>query len=126
MKNKYFLLLALICTSLFAAIHGWCTVQPDYDYQALMIANGLLALLSLLSYFMLRQKIKTDRPQAFVNGVYGATLIRLMVCMASILLYLLLNQGQLHKPSIFVMMGLYLVYTGFETLFFARMAKQKQ
>lgn len=125
MKKIYFGLLGTICIALFLVIHLWCQQNTAYDKTALMIANSILAVLSMVSYFMLQQKIKAERAQAFVNGVYGATLLRLMVCMGGILAYIMLNQGHLHKASIFSMMGMYMLYTIFETIIFARLAKQK-
>lgn len=116
MRKFYLPIIAVLCTVLFAVIFYWCNLHPEYDMQALMVANGLLAVLSIVSFFMLKKKAKEERPQAFVNGVYGATLLRLMVCMGSIFIYLYMNKGHLHKPSIFAMMGLYIVYTFVETI----------
>jgi len=56
-----------------------------------------------------------SRPQAFVRGVYSASFLKLMVCMVSILVYVLLNRTHIHKPSVFVLFGIYAVYTVVET-----------
>lgn len=124
MSKQYFILLGLISTVLFSAIYFWCLQHPDYDMPALVVANSLLAILSVVSYFMLQSKLKTNRAQAFVNGIYGATLLRLMICMGSIFVYLYLNQGHLHKPSIFAMMGIYIIYTAFESIALSKIAKK--
>ena len=116
MRKYYLAIIAVLCIALFAAIFYWCGLHPEYDRTALMVANGLLAILSVVSFLMLKNKAKEARAQAFVNGVYGATLLRLMVCMGSIFIYLYMNKGHLHKPSIFAMMGLYVVYTFVETI----------
>lgn len=116
MRKFYLPVIIVLCAVLFAGIYYWCTIHPEYDLPALMVANGLLAGLSIASFFMLRSKAKAERPQVFVNGVYGATLMRLMVCMGSIFIYLYINKGHLHKPSIFAMMGLYVLYTFVETI----------
>lgn len=125
MKKYYLLIILLLSLLLFGLIYLWCQQHPEYDMIALMVANWLLAGLSVISYFMLQSKLKAERPQVFVNGVYGSTLLRLMVCMGSIFVYLYSNQGHLHKPSIFGMMGLYIVYTAVETMGLAKMAKIK-
>jgi hypothetical protein len=124
MSKIYFLILGILTSVLFTLIYFVCQVHLEYDMPALMVANILLTLLSVASYFMLQSKIKTGRPQAFVNGVYGATLLRLMVCMGSIFLYLFANKGHLHQPSIFSMMGLYVIYTAFETITLSKIAKK--
>lgn len=124
MRKYYLPIIAALCSVLFAVIFYWCNTHPEYDMLALMVANGLLAVLSVASFFMLKNKAKEQRPQAFVNGVYGATLLRLMVCMGSIFIYLFVNRGHLHKPSIFAMMGLYIVYTFVETISAAKEMKK--
>lgn len=125
MKKYYLLIILLLSILLFGLIYLWCGQHPEYDMIALMVANWLLAGLSVVSYFMLQSKLKAERPQVFVNGVYGSTLLRLMVCMGSIFVYLYLHQGHLHKPSIFAKMGLYIVYTVMETIGLTNMAKKK-
>lgn len=124
MRKFYLPIIVLLCNLLFALIFLWCNKHPEYDRMALLVANALLAVLSVVSFFMLKNKAKEQRPQAFVNGVYGATLLRLMVCMGSIFIYLFVNRGHLHKPSIFAMMGLYIVYTFVETITAAKEMKK--
>lgn len=124
MNKLYFILLGSIFSVLLSAIYFWCKQHPEYDLPALVVANSLLCLLSVVSFYMLKSKLKNGRPQAFVNGVYGATLLRLMTCMACISLYLFMNRGHLHQASVFAMMGLYIVYTAYETIALSKIAKK--
>ncbi len=125
MRNTYLLALLALSALLFTIIYVLSTAYPQYDINAIYCANALLTLLSVSSYFLMRKKLNAERAQVFVNGVYGTTLLRLMVSLAAILLYLVLNKGHLHKPSIFVMLGLYLVYTVYETFYFSKISKRK-
>lgn len=124
--KPYFLFLAALFLILFGAISFWCNHHPDFDVIALHAANILLALLSVASFFMLRKNMKVGRPQAFVNGVYGTTLLRLMLCMGTIFIYLYANKGHIHQATIFVMMGMYVVYTAFETINLSKISKQNK
>lgn len=124
MKNKYLAMVALIYIVVNSVIFLFSKKLAGYDIDALIIANIILALLSLFSYFSIKKQTATGRAQAFVNGVYAATLLRLMVCLAGIFVYAYLNQGALHRPTIFAMLGLYILYTAFETVAMSKVVKK--
>jgi hypothetical protein len=88
-----------------------------------MGGNLIMLLLSVISFFIVRKSIR-ERPEAFVRGVYGATFLKLMVCMASIMIYALLNKKDIHKPTLFVLFGIYAVYTAVETWLLSRQARE--
>ena len=124
MKNKYLALVALIYCVINGAIFLLNRNVDGYDVGALIIANIVLAVLSLFSFFSIKKQTATGRAQAFVNGVYAATLLRLMVCLGGIFIYAYLNQGNLHRPTIFAMLGLYILYTAIETVAMSKMVKK--
>lgn len=124
MKQLFWTLYLFITLALYIGIYIWCQQNPAYDNIGLIAANTILSLLCLISYFMIQNNLKTGRVQAFVNGVYGATLLRLMVCMAAALIYILNNIKTIHKPTLFAMMGLYIVYTTFEIIIFGKMSRK--
>lgn len=124
MKKLYLPVVIGLCALLFALIAALSPRFPEYDKTALMVANVVLALLSIGSYLIMQKKLKEDRAQAFVNGVYSATLLRLMVCLGSIFVYAYANREHLHKPTVFAMMGLYIVYTFLETVTMSKAAKK--
>jgi hypothetical protein len=112
---------------LFAAIAGGAYLlhksYPAYDLTALLAADGIMLLLSLAAWAMLRKNV-AERPQAFLRGVYGATMLRLFVCLTGILTYALMNRETLHRPTLFVMFGIYMAFTVIETVVFSRVAKK--
>jgi FtsH-binding integral membrane protein len=124
MKKNYLPLLGLICGILFLSIFFLAPKFPEYDSIALYFANTLLALLSFVSYYIIQNKMKQQRAQAFVNGVYSASLLRLMLCLGGIFIYAYSTREHLHKPTIFAMMGMYLIYTFFETITVSKMVKK--
>jgi hypothetical protein len=99
--------------------------EPKFDLTALLAANGLMLVLSLAAWAMLRRHVG-ERPQVFVRGVYSATMLRLFVCLAGILAYALIKRPDVHKPTLFVMFGIYAVYTIVETMAFSRQARKMQ
>lgn len=122
--TRFVVLILGICFLILLALFAAKNALQGYDIPALIGADLLLAILSLLSALMMQRKMKEGRPQAFVNGVYSATLMRLMICLSGIFIYAYSTREQLHKPTIFLMMGFYLVYSFTETLLLSRKAKQ--
>jgi len=114
------LVLFLVLTGIFYYLK---TAAPQFNHTLLMVANGLMAGLTLVSWQIVRKQL-AERPQAFVRGVYGATLLKLMICIGSILFYVLLNRKNIHKPSLFVLFGIYAVYTTVETIMLSKLARQ--
>lgn len=96
--------------------------DPKFHVNALHIANIIMAILSLAAYSLLN-KPTGDKPHAFVRGVYSASLLRMMVCMAAVLAYVLINRSNIHKASVFAMFGIYAVYSATETILLSKTAR---
>ncbi len=97
--------------------------MPEFHITALLIANYVMAALSLSAYALVNRQLD-NRPQAFVRGVFSATFLKLIVCMVAILAYVLLNREHIHKPSVFMMFGIYVVYSVTETILLSKVAKE--
>ncbi len=121
--RKYVLLSILtIFIIISLVLYGIKVYAPEYRFSVVMTGNAIMAGLSILTYIIVTKQMN-ERPEAFVRGVYGATFLKLMVCMASILLYVMLNRKNIHKPSLFMLFGIYAVYTGIETWLLSKLAK---
>jgi predicted tellurium resistance membrane protein TerC len=123
MKKMYLPALIGLCALISLLILLLAPKFPEYDMIGLLGANILLGGVNAISFFLLQKKLKEERAQAFVNGVYSATLLRLMVCLAGIFIYAYSNREHLHKPTVFVMMGFYLLYAALEAVVASREAK---
>jgi Ca2+/Na+ antiporter len=45
--------------------------------------------------------------------------------MTAMLIYIVINRDTIHKPSVFVLFGIYAVYTAIETVILSKTAKKK-
>lgn len=124
MKQSFLLIIAALFVVIGIALYVFTRVQPGYDLTALEVANGLLAVLTALGFLIMRRQMKQQGAHAFVRGVYSATLLKLMVCMGSIFIYAYATKEHLHKPTIFLMLGIYFVYTFTETAVMSRQVKK--
>jgi hypothetical protein len=115
MKQKFILTVLFIFALLGAGIIMLHREVPAYDATVLMTGNIVMALLSLLTFYIVTGQLRKN-PAAFVRGVSASTFIKLLVCMGGILGYVLVKQGKgIHKPSLFMLLGIYAVYTITET-----------
>ena len=123
MNAKFPIVLAAVCAAIAVGIYTFCKTHPAYDMMALLVSDVLMFCLSLFAWRMMRKSVSA-RPQAFVNGVYGATMLKLFVCLAGVLIYTLAKRPNVHKPTLFVMLGIYAIYSIIETAVLSRTAKK--
>lgn len=95
---------------------------PAFGFPVLEAGNVLMAVLSFSSFAMVSRQ-EGRNGSAFVRGVSGASMLKLMVCLIAIVIYVAINRASIHKPTIFVLMGVYLVYSAAETALLSRMAR---
>lgn len=124
MNKRFITSITLVFAVLSGIFFYMKTALPNYRFNVLMGANILMAVLSLVSFFLVTRELK-NKPQAFVRGVYSGTFLKLLVCMASVLLYVQLNKPDIHKPTLFVLFGVYAVYSIVETALLSKLARVK-
>jgi hypothetical protein len=125
MNNRLPIALIIVCALLTAVLLILFRQRPEYDLTALLTANGIMFILSLAAWAILKRNVG-ERPQAFVRGVYGATMLRLFVCLVGIISYAMIKRPAVHKPTLFIMFGIYAVYTVIETMTFSQQARKMQ
>ena len=125
MKRQFVVVTIVILLVLDIAFRILERQAPQYHTTALEVSNFIMAGLTLAAYALVNRQID-NRPNAFVRGVYSASLLKLMVCMTGILAYVMLNKSKIHKPSVFIMFGIYAVYSATETVLLSRIAKRNK
>lgn len=125
MKSRFFATVAAIFVVLSMVFLLVSRNDSAYRLGILEAANGLMAVICCFSYLLVNRNI-TDNPHAFVRGVYSASLLKLMVCMFAVLIYVAVYRSQVHKPTVFVMFGIYIVYTGLETYVLSGLARTRK
>ncbi|MBS1774369.1 MAG: hypothetical protein JST82_16045 [Bacteroidetes bacterium] len=124
--NRYIISILLVFALLSGIFYYINTSMHDlgYRFKVLMGGNIIMFLLSLTTYFLVTTQL-SKKPQAFVRGVYSSSLLKLMVCMFAILIYTMINKPDIHKPTLFVLFGIYAVYSVVETVQLSKMARTK-
>ena len=123
MRKQFIIIIITIFILLSAGFFALSMYVPEYSFRVLEGGNSIMALLSLTTWLMVKKQLEGNA-QAFVRGVYGASFLKLMACMIAILVYVLLNRAHIHKPSVFILFGIYAVYTVMETWMLSKAAKE--
>lgn len=97
--------------------------NPSFDFMTLMGGNVIMLVLTVVAWLITKKTLK-ERPQAFVRGVFSATLLKMFAVMGVVLVYALVNRAHLYKPLVFALFGIYVMYTGVETVIMSKTAKQ--
>lgn len=119
---KFIIFNIFLFIALSISIYFFHESYHAYNFNLMMSCNVLMAILSLVSWLLIQRQIK-ERPQAFVRGIYGATFLKLMACTISLVVYVMLHRKEIHKPSLFVLFGIYACYTTVETILLSKLAR---
>jgi hypothetical protein len=122
MKKQFIIAIAVIFVLLSVAFYTLCNYMPAFSFATLEAANAIMAALALIAWMLVMNKIKSN-PSAFVRGVSGSSFLKLMVCMIAMLAYAVLNKGHIHMQTVFVLCGIYAVYSVTETLLLSKIAR---
>lgn len=96
---------------------------PVYSFKILLVANTLLALLSIGNYLIVYNASKNKNPNALVRAKTSGMMLKFFVSIAALLAYIFINNRIVHKPSIYVFFGMYIIYMIIETIYLTRIAK---
>jgi hypothetical protein len=95
------------------------------DYRVLMGGNCIFFFVSLVAFRIQRKALQNTNPNAFVRSVMAGVMIKMFVCIAAVMAYVLLSGKYFNKPAVFISMLLYLVYLGVEVAVLMKLNKQK-
>lgn len=85
--------------------------------------NFLLAGITLTSYSLNKKALKSLSHSAFLRRVSVSATLKLVTCLAAVLAYVLIWSSQVNKATIFLLMGLYILYSILETGSLVRLSR---
>ncbi|WP_143313297.1 hypothetical protein [Chitinophaga eiseniae] len=93
-------------------------------HNVLLFGNLALALLSAFTYNMSRKGVEAESNSVFMLRVYGAMISRMMLCLAGITVYAVVNRANTSKYTIFMLMFFYAVYAVSENVSLQKITRQ--
>lgn len=126
MNTKSYFIFALT-TIVLLAVEILLSAPDGYFTRAIILYGTLVvAAISFLSYFISARSVNSDNPNKFVRGVMGGTFLKFFLCIVAVGILLFLLQKKLHKPDLFLLMFVYLVYTVVETGLLFTLSRKQQ
>lgn len=124
MQHKFVITVVIVCLILSGLVYYLYSQNPAYDFTSLLIGNITLALVSLLSFNIIKRGIRSGNPNAFVRSRMTGTMLKFFICIAILLIYIFVNEREIHKPSLFLFLGMYVVYSAIEAVPLSKMARK--
>jgi hypothetical protein len=97
-----------------------------FDWQVLSGGNLVLYVVTILSLHLLNKGMRSTNTHSFLTGAYGGIILKLFSCAIGAFIYILIAGKDLNKPSLFALMGLYLVYSFVEMSIVLQQSKQNK
>ena len=98
--------------------------QWNADQDVLIYGNLVLFGVTVLSYLVLQKGLDHSNPNVFVRSVFGSFMIKFFICIIAALVYISIYKKNLNKASLFICMGLFLVYLFLEVSVFLKLLKK--
>lgn len=99
--------------------------KHEYSVLFMATANTILFILSMVGFWIQSRSLHSSNAHAFVRGVFGSTLIKMLLILAALFIFILIAGGTVNKPALFVSMAIYVLYTSLEVYLLMKMVRKK-
>ncbi len=99
-------------------------LEYNIDKDVLLGANLFLLVISLLSFTLQKRGLKHANPHVFVRSVMSGMLLKMLLCMAAVIIYVYASGDAYNKKGIFIALFLYLVYLAAEVFTIMKLNKK--
>lgn len=124
MNKRFYILLASILVALTGLIYV-LSQATIFSPVVLYIGNGVIFLLSVVSYAIGSRFAASESNSAFMRGVLGGTFLKFFLAIIFALIYIVTNKGNINVADIIALMLMYVIYTTVETAFLAKGSRVK-
>ncbi len=102
---------------IFAVTTTILIFSPSLDFlwgmskKVMIIGNIILFLATTVSYYLYQQSLRSKNVQASFRMIYGGMMLKMMICLFTAFIYIMIVQKNVSKGAIFGCMFLYFLYT---------------
>ena len=118
-------ILFIILNAFFITGKSWLAKNGIND-EVLIVGNLVLLIATALSFRISQRSIHSVNKNDSVRSLYGSFMIKFFICIIAAFVYIMVARKNINKPSLFICMGLYLVYTFIEVSALTKMLKEKK
>ena len=107
------LLLFILVNILCAAVFNWL-LSVGFDPVVLLFGNLFICLLTLFSFYLMKNGLQSTSTSGFLSSVYGSFIMKLFIAGIVVFVYVKVSGDNMNVPAVFTSMVLYLLYTFIE------------
>ncbi|HEV9037345.1 MAG TPA: hypothetical protein VGQ51_12010 [Puia sp.] len=119
-----FFVLIFVVFNLLAIFHVF-PVEWKMDYRVLLIGNSLLFGVTYVSFLLHIKGLRNPNPHVFVRTMYGSLLVKMLICLAAVMIYAMASGGMINRNGIIACFVLYLIYTVLEVRVLQQLYKKR-
>ena len=116
-----FILVSVLALAVPSMLAAW-----KVDHAVLLGGNGLLFLLTAVSFYLYTRGLRNDNVQAFLRVMYGSMLIKFVGCLLAVLIYALVSRQGVNRNGILGCFVFYMLYTFLEVRILLQLSKPKK
>lgn len=94
------------------------------DNNVLLIANGILFIISIGVFVLQRKALKHSNPNVFIRSVLLGMMIKMFICALAVIVYVVVSDYNFNGTVIFIFMFLYFIYLLAEVIAMMKLNKQ--
>jgi F0F1-type ATP synthase assembly protein I len=118
------ILVFIIVNALLISGKSWLA-KLGVDQSVAIIGNLVLFIATFLSLFLYDRAMSHSTTAGFLRNTYSGLIAKLVVCLAAVLIYAMVAQGNVNKQGIFACVFFYFLYTIIEMRSLARRNKER-
>ena len=118
-----FITFFVLTVIIFAA--NFLYAEKGIDYVAVMGANCLFFLISLLVFRIQYLAMYNSNPNVFIRSVMGGMLIKVFGCVIAVVAYYFISGTAFNKPAVYASMVIYIIYLVVEVRTIMKLNKTK-
>ena len=132
MENKNFVRIFLPVLLLFIVLNGFFLTagklasKYNIDTGVLIGGNLVLFIATAVSFFLYYKALRNNNVQAFLRMIYGGMFLKMMICLSTGFIYIMVGGRNVNKGAIIGCLLLYLVYSSIEIGLLLKQSKPRR
>lgn len=94
--------------------------------DVLLIGNLILFIATAVSFYFYYRSFQDNRAAGFLRMIYAGMFVKMMLCLFTSFLYIMMAGKEVNKGGIIGCMVFYLLYTSLEVVILMKVSKQKK
>jgi hypothetical protein len=119
------LFIFILSTALFVLFRSVLTTI-GVDVKALLAGNIILFIATFFALVLFLRAMHTTSPHVIMRMTYSALGLKLLICAATMLVYVVVKGKDINRGAVFACLGLYCIYTFIEVKMLLRQGRQQK